>query len=127
MTTGDQSTSPETSISASVAALATTDELCAATEGVSRVPTAIEVKTTTATGGLLTNASVASMARGLVRRAASGDGTDNRSIGAATSTRSNRWTTRAVSDQCAARSSSGQDSATRSAAMRCCEGPALLA
>jgi hypothetical protein len=116
VTTGDQRTSPETSSSASVAALAPEDELCAATDGVRSVPTAIAVKTMTATGGLLTKARAPSMRRGLVRRAASGEGIDSRSIGATTSTSSNRWTTSAVSDQWAARSSSGHDSVTTSAA-----------
>ncbi len=117
VTTGDQRTRPEKISNASVAALAAPEELCAATAGVKSVPTAIAVKTTTATGGLLTNARIESMTRGLVRRAARGEGIDNRSIGAATSTSSSLWTTSAVSDQCVARSSSGQDSATRSAAI----------
>ncbi len=117
VTTGDQSTKPEMISSASVAALAAAEELCAATAGVKSVPTAIAVNSTTATGGLLTKATVASMARGLVSRAASGAGIDNRSIGATTRTSSRRWRTRAVSDQWAARSSSGQDSAMASAAI----------
>src|ERR1700722_8224299 len=97
--TGDHSTKPDNKSNASVAALAMGEELCAATAGVRRVPTAIAVNITTAATGLLTNARTESMARGLVSLAARAAGSDASSIGAASRTRSSLWTTSAVRDQ----------------------------
>ena len=127
VTTGDQSTKPETNSSASVAALHAGRGALRCDRRREQGADGDRRETDDRDRRLLTNASAESIARGLVSRAARGAGIDSRNIGAATSTSKSRWTTRAVSDQCAARSSSGQDSATRSSGHARCERPALSA
>ena len=87
------------------------EDAWAATAGVRRVPTAMTLNVATATTGRVTNSRQASSGAGRVSSASSGVGTAIRRRGTAASVSTRRCTTRAVSDQCAARSASGHVSA----------------